>query len=98
MSLGDLRRPCGRGSARYDEKSRRWQLTYLDAFRGGAIVLRKAREPQGLWSEPSELVHSSKYDQLYGGFMHPWSSGEDLYFTMSTWTDYNVALMRARIR
>ncbi len=61
-------------------------------------MLRKAREPQGLWSEPSELVHSSKYDQLYGGFMHPWSSGEDLYFTMSTWTDYNVALMRARIR
>ncbi|WP_239582537.1 DUF4185 domain-containing protein [Gordonia rubripertincta] len=89
--------PAGEVSARFDEKSKRWQLTYLDALRGG-IVIRKAREPQGLWSEPAELVHSSRYDQLYGGFMHPWSTGEDLYFTMSTWTDYNVSLMRARIR
>ncbi|GAC83321.1 hypothetical protein GP2_011_00470 [Gordonia paraffinivorans NBRC 108238] len=89
--------PAGEINVRYDESTDRWQMTYLDAFRG-AIVLRKAREPQGLWSEPSELVHSSKYAQLYGGFMHPWSAGEDLYFTLSTWTDYNVSLMRARVR
>ena len=88
--------PAGEISARYDEASRRWQLSYLDAFRG-AIVLRTARSPQGLWTEPAELVHSSRFAQLYGGFLHPWSTGNDLYFTMSTWTQYNVSLMRARV-
>ncbi|AZG43940.1 DUF4185 domain-containing protein [Gordonia insulae] len=88
--------PAGELSARYDDASQRWQLSYLDAVRG-SIVLRTARSPQGVWSEPSELVHSNRYAQLYGGFLHPWSSGRDLYFTMSTWTQYNVSLMRADI-
>lgn len=88
--------PAGELSARFDETSQRWQLSYLDAFRG-SIVLRRAREPQGLWSEPAELVHSQRYAQLYGGFLHPWSRGNDLYFTMSTWTQYNVSLMRAHL-
>ncbi|WP_442903684.1 DUF4185 domain-containing protein [Gordonia sp. Z-3] len=99
---GDVASPlfagaAGEVSARYDTASQRWQLSYLDAFRG-AIVLRTARSPQGLWSEPAELVHSARYAQLYGGFLHPWSTGRDLYFTMSTWTQYNVSLMRATLR
>lgn len=89
--------PVGELSVRYDSSTSRWQMTYLDAVRG-AIVMRKAREPQGLWSASTELVRSSRFAQLYGGFMHPWSAGEDLYFTMSTWTEYNVWLMRARVR
>jgi hypothetical protein len=88
--------PAGELSARYDAASARWQLSYLDAVRG-SIVLRTARTPQGVWSEPAELLHSARYAQLYGGFLHPWSSGRDLYFTMSTWTEYNVSLMRAAI-
>ncbi|MGV9714049.1 DUF4185 domain-containing protein [Gordonia sp. NPDC003424] len=88
--------PAGEISARYDAASQRWQLSYLDGLRQ-AIVLRTARSPQGLWSEPADLVHSARYAQLYGGFLHPWSSGGDLYFTMSTWTEYNVTLMRARL-
>lgn len=86
--------PTGEVSARYDAAAHRWQLSYLDGLRQ-SIVLRTARSPQGLWSEPTDLVHSSRYAQLYGGFLHPWSSGRNLYFTMSTWTDYNVSLMRA---
>lgn len=88
--------PAGELSARYDEATGRWQLSYLDALRG-SIVLRTARTAQGRWSEPADLVYSSRYPQLYGGFLHPWSSGNDLYFTMSTWTQYNVSLMRARV-
>ncbi|MGV9795541.1 DUF4185 domain-containing protein [Gordonia sp. NPDC003422] len=87
---------AGELSARFDDETQRWQLSYLDALRG-SIVLRKARAPQGLWSEPTELVHSQRYAQLYGGFLHPWSRGNDLYFTMSTWVQYNVSLMRARV-
>ena len=31
---------------------------------------------------------------LYGAYIHPWSSGADLYFAASTWSDYNVMLMK----
>nr|WP_157226631.1 DUF4185 domain-containing protein [Gordonia soli] len=88
--------PVGELSARYDESAQRWQLSYLDTVRG-AIVLRTARSPQGAWSDGTDLVRSNRYAQLYGGFLHPWSSARDLYFTMSTWTEYNVSLMHARI-
>lgn len=88
--------PTGELSARYDEASKLWQLSYLDSLRG-AIVLRTARSPQGLWSEPAELAQSGRYNQLYGGFLHPWSTDRDLYFTMSTWAQYNVSLMHVRL-
>ncbi len=88
--------PTGELSVRYDAESQRWQMTYLDVIRS-AIVLRTARAPQGLWSQPAVLVHALDHNQLYGGFLHPWSTAHDLYFTMSTWSEYNVSLMRATI-
>ena len=30
--------------------------------------------------------------------MHPWSTGKDLYFTMSAWNSYNVYLMHASLK
>ncbi|GED97506.1 DUF4185 domain-containing protein [Gordonia crocea] len=88
--------PTGELSVRYNAETARWEMTYLDVVKG-AIVLRTAREPQGRWSEPVQLVHSGDRSQLYGGFIHPWSSGNDLYFTLSQWSTYNVSLMRARV-
>ncbi|MDL9938517.1 DUF4185 domain-containing protein [Gordonia sp. ABSL1-1] len=89
--------PAGELSVRFDESAQRWQMTYLDVLRN-SIVMRTARDPQGLWSEPTDLVRSQGQNaQLYGGFMHPWSTPDDLYFTMSTWAQYNVTLMRARL-
>lgn len=29
--------------------------------------------------------------------MHPWSTGDELYFTLSQWSTYNVSLMRAHV-
>ncbi len=88
--------PTGELSVRFSDSAKRWELSYLDSTRG-AIVLRTALSPQGVWSEPASMVDSGRYAQLYGGFLHPWSTGNDLYFTMSTWTSYNVSLMRARV-
>ncbi|NMO03765.1 DUF4185 domain-containing protein [Gordonia sp. TBRC 11910] len=88
--------PTGELSVHYDDKAKRWELSYLDSLRG-AIVLRTSTSPQGVWSDAAPMVDSGRYPQLYGGFIHPWSTGSDLYFTMSTWTDYNVSLMRARV-
>ncbi|MCP2192694.1 DUF4185 domain-containing protein [Williamsia deligens] len=87
--------PTGELSVRYDADSQLWQATYLDEVRGG-IVLRQSKSPQGLWSEPTLLMSSAQHPQLYGGFMHPWSTGKDLYFTATTYTSYNVDLMHIR--
>lgn len=87
--------PTGELSVRYDAAAQLWQATYLDVLRGG-IVLRQSRSPQGLWSEPTLLMSSARYPQLYGGFMHPWSTDKDLYFTATTYTSYNVDLMHIR--
>ncbi len=83
-------------SVRFDDEHGRWQMSYLDPV-AGSIVLRHATAPQGEWSAPSVLVRTSDYPKAYGGFIHPWSSGDDLYFTMSEWDSYNVYLMRARV-
>lgn len=83
-------------SVRYDADSERWQMSYLDTT-SGSIVLRESASPQGVWSNQTPLVSTADYPKAYGGFMHPWSTGKDLYFTISEWDSYNVYLMRAQL-
>ncbi|WP_227979324.1 DUF4185 domain-containing protein [Nocardia spumae] len=90
--------PAGELSVRYDSARGKWQMSYLDTAKT-AIVLRESNSPQGDWSPSTPLLHvSAQYPELYGGFIHPWSTPSDLYFTISTWSDYNVYLMHARLR
>ncbi|RJO76733.1 DUF4185 domain-containing protein [Nocardia panacis] len=86
----------GELSVRFDAARKIWQMSYLDTVRT-AIVVREAQTPQGLWSDPTPTVRVADYPELYGGFIHPWSTGSDLYFTISTWSDYNVYLMHAAV-
>ncbi|NUS93034.1 MAG: DUF4185 domain-containing protein [Nocardia sp.] len=83
-------------SVRVDPDSGQWQMSYLDPARG-AIVLRTAADPQGTWTEPVQLVSTADYPKAYGGFLHPWSTSRDLYFTLSAWDSYNVYLLHARL-
>ncbi|WP_051163308.1 DUF4185 domain-containing protein [Nocardia brevicatena] len=84
-------------SVQFDSESGQWRMVYLDSARG-AIVLRTAAEPQGTWSEAVPVVSTSDYPKAYGGFIHPWSTAQDLYFTLSAWDSYNVYLMHAQLR
>ncbi|GAM44489.1 DUF4185 domain-containing protein [Nocardia seriolae] len=88
---------AGELSVRYDESTRQWQMVYLDLDHH-AIALRTAAEPQGAWSDPVTLVDTDDYPSTYGGYIHPWSTGKDLYFTMSAWNTYNVYLMHAALK
>ncbi|MEV0945103.1 DUF4185 domain-containing protein [Rhodococcus sp. NPDC049939] len=88
--------PAAELSVRYDETTGKWQMAYLDTSKL-AIVLREADSPQGAWSDGARMVSVTEYPELYGGFIHPWSTADDLYFTISTWSDYNVFLMRAKL-
>ncbi|WP_406234834.1 DUF4185 domain-containing protein [Nocardia sp. NBC_01009] len=83
-------------SARFDQASQQWQMVYLDSARG-AIVMRTAAAAQGAWTDAVPLVSTSDYPKSYGGFIHPWSTDKDLYFTISAWDSYNVYLMHARL-
>lgn len=83
--------PVSELSVQFNAYTGKWLMTYL---MGSDIVLRSASAPQGPWSTPSVVASFADYPGLYGGFMHPWSSGSDLYLTMSEWTPYNVYLIR----
>ncbi|WP_280236279.1 DUF4185 domain-containing protein [Nocardia cyriacigeorgica] len=86
--------PAGELSVRYDAAREVWQMSYLDTAKA-AIVVREANSPQGVWSDGTPTVTVRDHPELYGGFIHPWSSGSDLYFNITTWSDYNVYLMHA---
>ncbi|MFZ2177606.1 MAG: DUF4185 domain-containing protein, partial [Rhodococcus sp. (in: high G+C Gram-positive bacteria)] len=81
-------------SVRYDPSSETWLMSYLEPI-GGKIILRRSASPQGVWSDGATLVDTADYPKAYGGFIHPWSTDKDLYFTMSEWDSYNVYLMHA---
>ncbi|WP_040696886.1 DUF4185 domain-containing protein [Nocardia vinacea] len=88
--------PVGELSVRFDASRNVWQMSYLDTAKA-ALVVREANSPQGVWSDGAPTVTVREYPELYGGFIHPWSSGSDLYFNVSTWSDYNVYLVHATI-
>ena len=58
------------------------------------IVMRQSPRPEGPWGQPRILLSHKAIPTMYGAYIHPWSSGNSLYFTMSTWDAYNVFLMR----
>ncbi|NLU84636.1 DUF4185 domain-containing protein [Rhodococcus sp. HNM0569] len=88
--------PAAELSVRFDDSTGRWQMAYLDTSKA-AIAVRESNSPQGEWTDSVPMVSAAEYPELYGGFIHPWSSGGELYFTLSTWSDYNVFLMRAQL-
>ena len=86
--------PVSELSVRYDSFSARWLMMYLQ---GEDIILRSATSPSGPWGAAQIAVSSADYPGLYGGFLHPWSSGGALYFLMSQWNPYNVYLMKLTV-
>jgi hypothetical protein len=70
---------------------------YLVLYTNGAndVVMRTAPAPQGPWSPESVLVPSMQFPGgIYGPFLHPWSTGKELYYNLSLWSAYNVMLMK----
>jgi hypothetical protein len=57
--------------------------------------MRTAPAPQGPWGPEQVLVSSfSTPGGVYAPFLHPWSTGRELYYNVSLWSAYNVMLMR----
>ncbi|HEX3814814.1 MAG TPA: DUF4185 domain-containing protein [Mycobacteriales bacterium] len=89
--------PVGELSVQFNDFTGTWLALHLDESRN-AIVLRAAAAPTGPWSNGKTVVDAAEYPSPYGGFMHPWSTGPELYFTLSQWDPYNVFLMCTTLR
>ncbi|HEV7420831.1 MAG TPA: DUF4185 domain-containing protein [Mycobacterium sp.] len=84
--------PVGEMSAQYNT----YLKQYLVLYGNGAndIVMRTAPAPQGPWSPEQLLVPSMQIPGgIYAPFLHPWSTGRELYYNLSLWSAYNVMLM-----
>ncbi|MEV0582590.1 DUF4185 domain-containing protein [Nonomuraea sp. NPDC050310] len=86
--------PVSELSVQFNAYTGKWLMTYL---KGSDIVLRSASAPTGPWSAPAVVASFADFPGLYGGFMHPWSSGPDLYLALSQWTPYNVYLVKVQL-
>lgn len=96
---------AGEMSVQYNPYVKKYVMLYTDS--GNNVVMRTSSTPQGTWSAPKTLVTSSQYPGLYAPMIHPWSGSSQLkkadgttedpqmlYWNLSQWNEYNVALMR----
>ena len=96
---------AGEMSVQYNPYLKQYVMLYADS--NNNVVMRTSPTPQGTWSAPKTLVTSTQYPGLYAPMIHPWSgtsqlkkadgTPEDpqyLYWGLSQWNEYNVALMR----
>ncbi|WP_313676176.1 DUF4185 domain-containing protein [Mycolicibacterium sp.] len=86
---------AGEMSVQYNTYLNKYVMMYTDSANN--VVMRTAAQPQGPWSPPTTLATSAQYLGLYAPMMNPWSTGQDVYWNMSLWGDYNVLLMHTRL-
>jgi hypothetical protein len=73
---------------------------YLVMYGNGAndVVMRTAPAPQGPWGPEQLLVPSMQIPGgVYAPYLHPWSTGKELYYNLSLWSAYNVMLMHTTL-
>ncbi len=87
--------PVSELSVSYNQYLGRYVALYTNADNN--IVMRQADSPAGPWSGEDVLLSSRSMPSIYGAYVHPWSNGRDLYYTVSTWDAYNVFLMRTNL-
>lgn len=85
--------PVGEMSAQYNSHLKQYLVLYTN--RANDVVMRTAPAPQGPWGPEQTLVSSFVTPGgVYAPFLHPWSTGKELYYNVSLWSAYNVMLMR----
>jgi D-arabinan endo alpha-(1,5)-arabinofuranosidase len=88
--------PVGEMSAQYNSYLNKYLALYCNGMND--VVARTAPAPQGPWGPEQLLVPSMQIPGgIYAPFLHPWSTGKELYFNLSLWSAYNVMLMKATL-
>lgn len=88
--------PGSEMSVAWNDYLKKFVMLYTNTL--SAVVMRTADKPEGPWSQAKAIVGSTAVPGgIYAPYIHPWSSGSDLYFTLSRWSDYSVMLMRTSL-
>ncbi|WP_235009958.1 DUF4185 domain-containing protein [Mycobacterium sp. 3519A] len=88
--------PGSEMSVAWNDFLKKFVMLYTDTVSN--VVMRTADKPEGPWSKPATVVASTAVPGgIYAPYIHPWSSGQDLYFTLSLWSNYSVMLMRTTL-
>ncbi|UHJ58553.1 DUF4185 domain-containing protein [Mycolicibacterium fortuitum] len=77
-------------------------MQHLSQAVPGAVRQRRQRcrdadrpAPQGPWGPEQLIAPSSQIPGgIYAPYLHPWSTGKELYYNLSLWSAYNVMLMK----
>jgi hypothetical protein len=84
--------PVGEMSAQFNNYLKQYLTLYCNG--NNDVVMRTAPAPQGPWGPEQMLVSSMQIPGgIYAPFLHPWSTGRELYYNLSLWSAYNVMLM-----
>jgi len=84
--------PVGEMSAQYNTYLKQYLALYCKD--SGDVVERTAPAPQGPWGPEQPIVTSAQMPGgIYAPYLHPWSTGKELYFNLSLWSAYSVMLM-----
>ncbi len=85
--------PVGEMSVQYNTYLKQFLALYCNG--NNDVVARSAPAPQGPWGPEQLLVSSNDIPGgIYAPYLHPWSTGKELYFNLSLWSAYNVMLMK----
>ena len=89
--------PVSEMSVAWNDYLGRYVMMYGDE-NSRTLVARTADNPEGPWSAPRTILDANQTaGGIYAPFIHPMSSGKDLYFTASRWSDYNVLLLKTNL-
>ncbi|GAC02523.1 hypothetical protein GONAM_55_00480 [Gordonia namibiensis NBRC 108229] len=84
-------RPVSEMSVAYNNHLKKFVML---TERAGTVMMRTSPTPVGPWSGERVLISNKQSSGLYTPYIHPRSSGKNLYFVVSRWDDYNVMLAR----
>jgi hypothetical protein len=93
-----VRGPVGELSVRWNSYYRTWMMMYL-VETTGELVVRTSPSATGPWGDAQVVTTTREHPEAYAPYLTPrWTDGPDIWFTMSTYGDYRVSLMHARLR
>lgn len=88
--------PGSEMSVAWNDYLKKFVMLYTNTLND--VVMRTADKPEGPWSSATTIVETAAVPGgIYAPYIHPWSSGSDLYFTLSLWSTYSVMLMRTKL-
>jgi hypothetical protein len=88
--------PGSEMSVAWNDHLKKFVMLYTNTVNN--VVMRTADRPEGPWSQAKTIVNTVDVPGgIYAPYIHPWSTGADLYFTLSLWSTYSVMLMHTSL-